>query len=185
MALEAPLLNKLLGLGAEISIMAVGQPALLRLVDGMPLRADIDAAGKADLASRLRRCGAQIRSVAVDERCSRRPAVRLRRRRRCGHLGGEGDLVRLPRAAGQGQVGLLEVLDVELERVQTAVIDGVLHLVDDGLRRDVLLTPNGGGHSAAIAVNGDDVELVATRALDRGDVESKQVPSLVSTLNMH
>jgi hypothetical protein len=160
-ALETALLDELFGLGAEVAVVSVRKPSFLRLVDGVPLGADVDAARETDLAPRLDRRRALLRVVAVDNRGGRGSAVRRVHGYRRGRPGGERDLVRLSRAAGQGQVGLLEVLDVELERVQAAAIDGVFHPMNNLLRRHVFLAPDGRGHSAGFAVDGYDVELVA------------------------
>jgi hypothetical protein len=90
-----------------------------------------------------------------------------------GHLCREGDLVCLSGTTSQGQIGLLEISYVELKRVDVAVFDRVVHEVDNGLRRDVFFTPDSGGHGTALAIDGDNVELVTPRSLNRRDVKAK------------
>lgn len=51
--LESPLFHKLLGLTSKCAIVPIGEFALLRVVNRPPLGTDIDAAGDADLLSRL------------------------------------------------------------------------------------------------------------------------------------
>lgn len=51
--LESPLFHKLLGFTSKRAIVPVGELTLLRVVNWPPLGADIDAAGDADLLSRL------------------------------------------------------------------------------------------------------------------------------------
>src|SRR5690606_35046280 len=54
-ALEAPLFDKLLCFGADVAMITILELSLLRLVNGVPFRADIDAARQADLAAGLKR----------------------------------------------------------------------------------------------------------------------------------
>lgn len=51
--LESPLFHELLSLTSKRAIVPVGELALLGIVSWPPLGADVDAAGDADLLSRL------------------------------------------------------------------------------------------------------------------------------------
>jgi hypothetical protein len=117
-ALEIPLLDELLRFRSKIAVVAVRQCPFLRLINRIPPGTDVNTTRKTNLFSTLRCRRAVGATIAVDDGGERGTPVRrcgLRPRRR--GLGRQRNLVRLSRASGKRQVGLLKVLHVELKRV--------------------------------------------------------------------
>lgn len=113
--LKASLLDKLLGFGPDVAIVPIRKLPFLCLVDGMPLGAHVDPTGQADLAARLE-AARRVFAVTIDQGGERCPPIWVRRdwRRQSRHLRSDSNLVCLPRAACQGEIGLLAVLHVKL-----------------------------------------------------------------------
>jgi len=160
----------------------------VRLIDWVPLGTDVDVASQADLGPCLDRIRRVILVVTVDRCDQRGSSVRLSRNRRgrCRVLRCDGDLICLSRAPCQSQVGLLEILNVKLQGVETTILpDNFIHWVDCGLGRRVLLTPDSSRHDAALSVDRNDVVLVTTRAFDWGDLKSQNISSLVAAFDVN
>jgi hypothetical protein len=143
MALEAPLLDELLCFGAKIAIVAVGKFSLLFLIDRIPLWADFHSASETNLLSALFQGCHVLSTIAVDDGCGRGPAIEVALRHGSKCFGGQGYLIRLPSTATERQVGLLEVLRVKLQDVQSRIVHQLVHSVDrGGLGRHMLLAPD-------------------------------------------
>lgn len=187
--LETPLLHKPLSLLAQLPIISVGEFAFLRLVDRMPRWTDIGAASQANLATR-HQCGWRCVTVAIDNIGSvssidSREAPACCWRGGCWrrHLGGNSDLVCLPRAPGKCKIGLFEVLDVELKHVHAALFHHVMHLMHLGLWC-MFFTPDRSCHDPAFPIERDGVELVTPGTLDGSDVEAQDVAGLMGAFNV-
>ena len=194
MTLEFPLFHKLLRLRSNHSVMAVGKAAFLRIVDGPPLGCHIDAARHAHLFSRLLRICCRLGWFAIA--CVKSGAVQTGDRcRRCSpsatglhgsarHLGCIHHQIGLSNCARQGKICLLVGLHVKLQCIQPCLGDNVVHSVSNRLRRYVIFAPEHGRHCAALSIYSHNVELITPRALDRRDIEAKQMPVLPCTLDV-
>lgn len=173
--------------------MAVGEPPLLRVVDGPPLGCHIDATRDAHLFSRLLRVRCRLGQFAIARvRCG---AVQSRSRRRCSsraaglhgsprHLGRVHHQVGLSNRARQGEIRLLVVLHVKLQCVEPRLSDHIVHSVGNRLCRYVVFAPEHGGHGTALSVHRHNVELITARAFDRGDIEAEQMAVLFCALDV-
>jgi hypothetical protein len=166
-------------------MVTIRKPPFLCLIDGMPLGADINATRPTNLAARLEHAR-HIFMIAIDHGDNGCPSVRVTRNR-CGgrrHLRGHSDLIGLPSATGQRQIGLFAVLDVELKSICSSLSDSLVHPMDGRLRRHMIFAPNAGRHRPRLSVDGDNAELITARALHRGEVEAEDVASLVGALDV-
>jgi hypothetical protein len=59
-----------------------------------------------------------------------------------------------------------------------------MHLVGNGLGGNVILAPKNCRHGSAFSIHRHNAELITPAALDRGDVERKEMALLPSTLYM-
>lgn len=88
--------------------------------------------------------------------------------------------------ASQREISLLEVLYIELQSIETCLdVNDVMHLMNNRLGGYMVFAPYRRRHSPNVAVDIDDVELIPTRSLDRSDIKSQYIASLVCAFNMH
>jgi hypothetical protein len=160
-ALEFPLLDKLLSLGADHPIVTVRQLAFLSIIDRPPSGADVDAARNAHLGAgaalllvwrRLCRL-----AVAVGLVCAVGSSRRSRSSNRCppcwslsqgsGDLRGHGHEVGFAHGTGEREVCLLEALHKMLQIAECLrrIVAVGMHLFSDAmdgdLSRKMVLTP--------------------------------------------
>lgn len=193
-ALKLSLLDKLLRLGPDGSVMAIGELPFLIAVYGPPSRRNVDTAADTNLLARLSSVGGRGKLFPIRRANSTdgRGTVCCRRRRNsagCGEcstasFGRCCQEICLSHSSREGQISLLKILYVKLQRIEAAVADNVMHPVGNGLGRNMILAPQQGGHGTALAINCHNVKLVASRTLNRGNVESQKVACLSSTLHM-
>jgi hypothetical protein len=189
--LEPPLLDKFLCFRPDAPVVTIGELPLLRRVYRPPSQGDVYTARDAHLLSWVLRIGSSINHLGV-ARLS--PGAVGRRRRGCSAVScldrSPGQLRRRRHQGGlangscQGEVGLLEVLDVELEGVQSRLVDHIVDPVDNGLGRQVVFAPQQCRHGPALAIDRHDVELISPRAFDRRNVKSKYMTFLPGTFNV-
>lgn len=168
-ALIIALCHKLLSLLAQAATMAVHQQEALRLVDRMPLGADVRAAGNTHLAGWLHQVRHLLLDCPVDldwRRCGgnrggRSPAIDWRRGRSGDRLCSGRDEVGLARTACQRQISLFEVAHIELQRIQAGLVDHVFDVMNDTLWH-VVFTPDGCCHCPTFATDADNIVLVPT-----------------------
>lgn len=192
-ALKSSLFNKLLRLTSECAIVSVCELAFLRVVDGPPLWTDINTAGDADLLPWLAciRGGVSRLNLPLLVPYAARRHRRRRRsshaglRRRTRHLRCRCHQVRLAYCARECEVCLFEILHIELQSVQPRFGRHIVHAINRGFTRDMILAPNRCRHRTTISVDGHNVELVPTRALYRRDVETKNVTLLACTFDVN
>lgn len=160
-ALEFPLLDKLLSLGADHPIVTVRQLTFLSIVDRPPSGADVDAAGNAHLGAGAalllvwrRLCRV---AVAVGLVCAVRSSRGSRSSNRCPPcwslsqssrgLRGHGHEVGFAHGTGEREVRLLEVLHKMLQiaeslpRIVAVTTHFLSDAVDGDLCRKMVLTP--------------------------------------------
>lgn len=183
--LEPPLLDKFLRFQPNRPVVAIGELPLLRRVYRPPSQSDVYAARDAHLLSWVLRVGSSVHHLGVARLSP--GAVGRRRRgcsaiscldrspgqpRRCRHQGG------LANGSCQGEVGLLEVLDVELKGIQPRLVNHIVDPVDDGLGGQVVFAPKQRRHGSALAIDRDNVELIPPRAFDGGNVKAEDMTFL-------
>lgn len=147
-ALELPLLDELLRLGAKVIVIPICQVLPLVVINRPPFGADVDAACDANVDAEVLGTLDTICLIAAPVvRC---PVGCLGRRGgssgACGGqdsrtLGGCCNHVRLSDSTGDRVICLLEVLGIQLQRVETLLVDNITHAVDYGLCRNMLFTP--------------------------------------------
>lgn len=192
-ALVIALCHKLLGLCAQASVVTVHQQASLRLVDRVPLGADVRATSYADLANRLHdlRQFFLWRAVHLDRGCCSRyrhrgsPAIDG-----CRDCSGASrpcsgrNQVGLAGTTCQGQISLLEVPNIELQHIDSALIHHILHVMDIRLW-NMIFAPYSCRHCAALATDADYVMLIPPGALDGRYIKTEGIALLVCTFDMH
>lgn len=173
--------------------MTIDQQPSLRLVDRMPLGTDICATSAANLALWLHdlRYFFPRRAIDLDRGCcsrySRRGCPAIGGRRDCGSAGrpcSGRNQVGFSSTTSQGQIGLLEISNIELQRVDATLIHHILDPMDTCLR-DVIFAPDSSRHRSAFATDADYAMLISPRALDRRDIKPKSIAMLVGTFDMY
>lgn len=171
-ALEFPLFHELLCLRADRPIVPIRELTLLGVVNRPPFGADINPTANADLVTRLvgvegrlGRCS--VSSVGLICACWGCHRCRgqstdccwwhcARGLRCCRHE------VCLAYRACQREIGLLKVLHIKLQCIETRLICLVVHLMYDRFDRCMLLAPNASVHSAVLSFESHYIELVSS-----------------------
>ena len=126
------------------------------------------------------------RCMSVGNCCGCAPIHQCGNYHRIDNLSGLSDQSCFSDGTSQRQVGLLEVSNIKLQRIEPGrCIDNVVHSVHNRFRWNMLLAPNSGRHGADFPINVDNAELVPTRTFHGRDVETQHITGLMCTSNVN
>jgi hypothetical protein len=92
--------------------------------------------------------------------------------------------VGLANRARQGEICLLEVLDVELKGIQPRLVHYIMNPMDNRLSGSVFLAPERRRHGPAFTVDSDNIKLISPGTLHRSNIKSEDMSFLSSAFNV-